>query len=692
MKASEAQFLDFLDGRRQFIIPIYQRTYSWTLDECDELWNDIVRTATDASIITHFVGSIVYIHHGIPTATQPAEFMVIDGQQRLTTLTLLLLALASAFQQRGDVDAADEIRERYIFNKHSKDSRRYKILLTQDDRDTLFRLLDDKEQEERASRRIITNYEFFRERLRTTGIDPDLLHQGVAKLVIVDISLDRSHDNPQLIFESLNSTGLELSQADLIRNYVLMGQPTNEMERLYRDYWLPMERRFGHIDYDSQFDRFVRDYLTLRTGRIPNIGDVYSAFKQYTREVFGGAVQEPIADIARLAKFFVYMVLCKEPDVELRSVFEDIATLKVDVAFPFMLYLYEHYDQHRLNKADFVEMLRLVESYVFRRAVCGIPTNSLNKTFASLSRDVDLEKPLESLSATLRSFTSYRRFPEDSEVERELAVKDVYNFRSRNYLLRRLENAGHKERVVIEEHTIEHIMPQNPNLSKEWQDMLGPDWQTAQKQGLHTLGNLTLTLHNGPMGDRPFRVKRDMEGDFRQTPLMLNNTLQDLDHWDAEKIRLRGAQLARLAVQVWPAPMVGPAASSPASDQQQGSYSLDTYPALTGKLRELFLRLQKYVLNLDSSITEQFNKYDVEYNSPFTFLKVTPQAGALSLRLLIPYDRLEDPTSLCPEVSVREQWDAEAAVELKLTDEARLDDVMYLVLQALDAQSEDVPV
>lgn len=225
------------------------------------------------------------------------------------------------------------------------------------------------------------------------------------------MSLNREHDNPQLIFESLNSTGLDLSQADLIRNFVLMGLEPKEQEDIYNHYWYPMEQSFAHGEQGTYFDRFMRDYLTVRTGRIPNIGDVYSEFKTYVRGNSARTIQDVIADVFDYSKRYVRIAFSKAEDKEVNAILEDINTLKVDVAYPFLLELYDDYDQGRLTRAEFIEALKLVESYVFRRAICGIPTNSLNKTFANLGREIDKDRYLESLKAAFLLKDSYRRFP-----------------------------------------------------------------------------------------------------------------------------------------------------------------------------------------------------------------------------------------------------------------------------------------
>src|SRR5260221_11458 len=303
MKAAEIQLLPFLEGKKQFIIPIYQRTYSWTREQCEQLWNDIVRAATDKEVQGHFLGSIVFIQRGLFMAANIPQLLVIDGQQRLSTLSLLLVALAKAAEKSTKPlnISHEDIYDSYLINKHGRGEQRYKLLLTQSDKDTLIQLIDDPDQAKslKTVSRLLENYLFFEERIRQSNVDPYTLFIGISKLIIVEISLDRDHDNPQLIFESLISTGMDLSQADLIRNYVLMGLDNDEQARLYKSYWYPMEQSFRHTDDPYQFDRFMRDYLTVKQGAIPNIGKVYASFKSYQRSKLATPISEIVADVYR---------------------------------------------------------------------------------------------------------------------------------------------------------------------------------------------------------------------------------------------------------------------------------------------------------------------------------------------------------------------------------------------------------
>nr|MBW4523522.1 DUF262 and DUF1524 domain-containing protein [Scytolyngbya sp. HA4215-MV1] len=450
-----------------------------------------------------------------------------------------------------------KIESYFLFNNEEDGEDRYKLLLTQGDRGTFIRLIEDRELPTEASKRIVENYRYFESQLRRQDTDLSSVYRGISKLIIVNISLERDRDNPQLIFESLNSTGLDLSQADLIRNYVLMGLAPKAQEKVYKHYWYPMEQLFDQDAQTDLFDRFMRDYLTLksRSGAIPNIRDVYTSFKTYVQRQKEISISDVMPDVYRYSKHYAKLVLDQEPDSEIQQALRDINTLKVDVAYPFLLEVYEDYAQNLLTRQDFISILRLVESYVFRRAIAGVPTNSMNKTFATLSREIDRNHYLESTELALLRKEAYRRFPDDEEFRRELVVKDIYNFRNRGYLLRKLENFKRtKELVDPENFTIEHIMPQNQKLSTDWQADLGENWKEIQAKYLHTIGNLTLTGYNSEYSDRSFQQKRDMEGGFKVSPLYLTQGLAQLDHWNEETIKDRAAELASWAVQIWAYP------------------------------------------------------------------------------------------------------------------------------------------
>jgi uncharacterized protein with ParB-like and HNH nuclease domain/predicted transport protein len=690
MKATEARLIEFLKRSPQFVIPIYQRTYSWEERECRQLWDDIMRTGRNDEVSAHFVGSIVYVEKGLYSVSSQSPLLVIDGQQRLTTITLLIEALARSLGSSEPLEgfSANKLRNYYLLNPLEDGERRYKLLLSQTDKDSLIALLEQRARPKDHSLRIEANFDFFKKRIGETKHEIVALCKGLSKLVIVDISLNRDQDNPQLIFESLNSTGRELSQADLIRNFILMGLEPKLQNRLYEEHWRPMEMDFGQEAYTTHFDGFMRHYLTVKTGDIPNVRQVYEAFKQYARSDKVKDIETLVADIHTFAGYYCAMALGAEKDAVLKVAFQDLRELKVDVAYPFLLELYHDYASGLMTREELHQVVRLIESYVFRRAVCGIPTNSLNKTFATFTRVLKKDRYLESIQAHFSLLPSYRRFPDNEEFKRELMTKDLYNFRSRSYWLRRLENFGRKERVLVDEYTIEHIMPQNENLSAKWRDDLGPDWERIQKTYLHTLGNLTLTGYNSDYSDRPFAEKRDKpEKGFASSPLRLNKGLGTLTVWDEQAIRQRAERLAEEAAKVWTAPNLATEILQTYKLQPvAGSYGIEDHPHLmTNTLFPIFQAFRKQVLTLDPCVTEEFLKLYVAYKAETNFVDVVPQAKRLRLSLNMAFHEIHDPKGLCKDVSNLGRW-GNGDVEIGLASLEELPYVMGLVRQSFEKQ------
>ncbi len=700
MKATEANLLKFLRKSPQFVIPIYQRNYSWTEEQCRQLWADLLRAGRLEKVTAHFIGSIVYVERGLSNVVQQEALLVIDGQQRLTTSTLLIAALAKHFESRGlgellETFSAKKLRNYYLLNPDEEGERHFKLLLSETDKETLLSILQGSPMPAESSTRINENYALFQQLIVQHENELEAICQGLAKLVIVDVSLDRSQDNPQLIFESMNSTGLELSQADLIRNFILMGLEPKLQTELYKTYWRPMEKGFGQAAYAVHFDAFMRHYLTAKTGEIPNVREVYTAFKTYARSL-SGDTRDLVADIHSYATYYCAIALGSESDPSLKQTFHDLRELKVEVSYPFLLDAYNDYKQDRLTADELVQIVRLVESYVFRRAICSVPTNSLNKTFAGLSRTLKKDRYLESFKAALLLLPSYRRFPNDEEFQRELKLRDLYNFRSRSYWLRRLENHGKKERIDVENYTIEHILPQNESLSKDWQAELGPEWQRVQQTWLHTLGNLTLTGYNSEYRDFPFAYKRDQVTDkdgnpigFAHSPLKLNLGLGKVAAWNEDAIKVRADRLSLEAAKVWAAPQL-PAdvidAYRTVAVKTGQQYSIDDHPFLaSGSMRELFDLFREAVLALDPCVSEEFLKLYVAYKAETNFVDVVPQSKRLLLTINMPFHELDDPRGICVDITNIGRW-GNGNISVGLASKDDLPYVMGLVRQSFDRQ------
>ena len=539
--------------------------------------------------------------------------------------------------------------------------------------------------------RILENFNFFVDQIDKS--DLSTLCKGLAKLVLVDISLNADHDNPQLIFESMNSTGRELSQADLIRNFTLMRLEPDHQKRLYKEHWRPMELAFDQEHYDKYFDRFMRHYLTIKTGEIPNVKKVYEAFKHHAYGLNKDSVETLIADVHNYAIYYCTMVFGVHSNPALHVAFCDLRELKMDIVYPLLLELYHSCVEEKLSAEDFEHAVRLVESYVFRRRVCEIPTNSLNKTFANfhkdIDKDIDKDRYLENIRARFLLLQSYRRFPRDEEFKRNIKERDLYNMNIRSYWLRKLETHGCKEPISVNELTIEHILPQNEDLSRDWRKDLGPGWERVQESLLHTLGNLTLTGYNSEYGDRSFVKKRDMKGGFKQSPLRLNEGLGELEHWDAEAIQKRADKLAERAIEVWQAPCLADTTLSAYRKEAAKSSvsSLEHYHYLSKspQIRRIFDALRVEVLALDTCVYEELMQVMIAYKAETNFVDVQPQHQGLKLFLNLSFHELDDPRSLARDVS-KIGRNSKGEVEVKLQDLETLPYVVGLIRQALEKQ------
>ena len=703
MKATEAKLLEFMRKSPQFVIPIYQRSYSWEKKECLQLWNDIIRAGENDNTRAHFIGSIVYIEKGIYQVSSQTPLLVIDGQQRLTSISLLISALAEKLEKlpEGEQEILEgfsprKLKNYYLRNPEEEGEKHYKLILSKTDKDSLVAILNRAIKPQEYSVRIYENYELFKKWIDGYSDRLDIVCRGIAKLVLVDIALSRDQDNPQLIFESMNSTGKELTQADLIRNYILMGLDIKEQTHLYEQFWRPMEIEFGQEAYNSDFDSFMRHYLTVKTGKIPRINEVYDRFKEYAESLHQQHIEMAsiVENMRIFAQYYCNMTLKKEPDRGLKSLFDDIKELLLDVVYPLILELYDDYAHGVLLRDEFLEIGRLIESYLYRRSICSIPTNSLNMTFARFLRSIDRENYVESIKAHLILLPSYRRFPRDAEFFRDLQTRDIYNNPRRNYWFKKIENYNRKEQVDIDEYTIEHIMPQNPNLSEEWVKALGPNWREVQETWLHTVGNLTLTGYNSEYSDKPFHKKRDMENGFRDSPIRLNQSLRDVEHWNEDAIKERARTLTELASKIWKAPTLPeeildnyrPAKTSkPTYDIDDFSFLSPSHPSYSHEIRMLFDALREKILDLDSAVSERLLKRCIAYKAKRNFVDVIPYETHLRLKLNMPFAAIHDPKERCIDVSnlgKSGNWD----VEIRISDTQDLPYVMDLIKQSLEYQ------
>lgn len=577
MVATQTALTSFLtQNRTQFIIPVYQRNYDWKESQCKQLLRDILEVGSKPEQDTHFIGSIVFIHEGIYTSSEVRPLVVIDGQQRLTTLSLLYLTIRNFALRHGRQEVADEIYETILFNKYVKeDGSKLKLKQTDNNSQAFMHLLLGHEANAYNDySRVIENYKYFYQQLNEENFD--LILTGLERLLFVEISLERGKDDPQRIFESLNSTGLELSQADLIRNYILMGLPPDEQIKVFHTFWQVIEQHAQFEDrQESKVSAFIRDFLTVKTKKIPVKSQVYEAFKALYRERDEAFYGKTLSELKTYS--FHYNKLLnpgREQDPDISRELKHIDQIEINTAFPFLIPVYDDYKEGRIDKAILLAVLRLVQSYTWRRFILALPTNALNKIFMTLYSDIEPEDYLASIERSLVKKKGAARFPNNEEVKAALKEKDVYNIRSknRNYLFSRLENHNNREPVNTESDqiTVEHIFPQKPDA--RWKEVLSKeDYFLMGSKHLHTLANLTLSGNNGQLGNKPFEEKRamnvnDREQGYAYSRLWLNADLRSAEQWGIAELGKRYARMYKRFLEIWPYPSVSEIPDSEAED------------------------------------------------------------------------------------------------------------------------------
>ncbi|MBC7796826.1 MAG: DUF262 domain-containing protein, partial [Pyrinomonadaceae bacterium] len=522
--------------------------------------------ARDEKLLSHFVGSIVYIQDSVYLSGSSLKLTVIDGQQRLTTISLLLLALAHKTAKIGEREKSENLIEDFIINKRLTNER-LKLRPIEEDANALeFLLKNDDLATFNGFSRVIENYRFFENEVSDGEVD--LILKGLYKLFFVQVSLERGKDDPQRIFESLNSTGLDLSSADLIRNYVLMDIAPDEQTRIYQTYWREIERYCQeNVSQQSKLSDFVRDFLTMKFRQIPPKAKVFQQFRsEYNFSETNHADKLPqleilLQELKRYASYYNKLInQDSEPDKEICEHLKYINRLEITTAFPFLLEIYQDYSTNTINRAQFIEVLKLIQSFAWRRFLCGVPTNALNKLFMTLYQSVNKSDYLPSIETALLKKRGSQRFPNDTEVIENLKTKDFYSAQSKNriYFFERLEN--HKRNIPFqiegnEKVTTEHILPQNP--SREWKTELGDALEPLKQKYLHTVANLTISGNNGELGNKSFTAKRDLpEFGYKQSGLWLNQYLAEIDRWTEGEILERLRILTERTLQIWKFPNV----------------------------------------------------------------------------------------------------------------------------------------
>ena len=563
MKASEINLNRCLSQTdTQFVIPVYQRNYDWTEAQCRQLLTDILAAGATEKVNAHFIGSIVYIHDDVYSASGIRELSIIDGQQRLTTITLIYIALYRLLKSMGDQQKLTRIHETYLINKFAAEEEKLKLRPTENNDRAIKHLLsgDGEDSFNGGFSRVISNFSYFSSRINEDNIEHVL--GGLGKLMFVEVSLERGKDDAQRIFESLNSTGLELSQADLIRNFILMGLSRKKQNDIYLKYWQKIEQNAKELSTNqSRVSDYIRDYLTLKTKKIPNKSSVYAQFKERFPALEYEVLETLLEELKILSRHYHRFINPEqESDPSIRRQLRNVEQLEINVSYPFLLQVFSDYENEQIDKPQLLDVLELIQSFVWRRFILGLPTNALNKIFMRLHEDVDSEDYVASIARSLMKKKGSQRFPRNAEVIATVVEKDFYNIKPRNrtYFLQRLENHNNKEPVQLDGNsdiTIEHIFPQTPDT--KWKDALNSEAYLALSEThLHTIGNLTLSGNNGSLGNKSFAEKKQMNHDAKEqgyafSRLWLNRYLKDIDQWDLAAYEERSRLLSERVLEIW---------------------------------------------------------------------------------------------------------------------------------------------
>ena len=603
MKGEAQPLIKYFDGSdKRFIITIYQRNYDWKEENCEQLFQDLIKLH-NSDRKSHFFGSIV---SSIQFGTE--DIFIIDGQQRITTVSLLLIAMVNA-KKDGLIEATDaklveKIFKRYLVDEYQEDERKVKLKPIKKDMQAFDALLYKPKDQYIKESNVTRNYDFFYDKITRAGLTLDELFETIKKLEVINIRLDED-DDPQLIFESLNSTGLDLSEADKIRNYLLMSLALVEQDNLYTRFWNPIEE-FTKYEPSS----FVRDYLTMKQGKIGRIDKIYFIFKEYaeTANIDRATLLE---DMYHYAKIYNHVDTAKVGTDKLNRKLNQLRTLDSTIAYPFFMAFFDYASKVELAETEIYQVLDVIEAYWARRIICNLPSNALNKVFATLHRDVlnyvdkssgySTNSYIDVLTYVLLKKGGSSVFPSDDEVKGDFKTRQVYKMpvNSRMFILERMENQDNNERHdVVKELTeknitIEHIMPQT--LSSKWKATLGDDWERIHEQYLHTMANLTLTGYNSQYSNLTFIEKRNMQKGFKDSAFRLNNFVKSCEQWTETELKARQKELQNVFMRLWPMPTT----SFEPLRREAESASLDDedYEFTGKKLQAYMLHGVRYTVN-----------------------------------------------------------------------------------------------
>lgn len=586
MKALEAQFLEFIRRDVQFKIPIYQRLYSWVAsDHCQKLIDDIKMLLEHPNYPIHFMGSIVYIDEkGLANLSGTRELLVIDGQQRLTTFTLIFKILEDLarngnkkFGISADVSLAEKIKENCLFNKYSKLESKSKLILTKTDNSTLQQLLNNGRKSFSSDETVlINNYDYMASQILPLIKEYSLetFYDNLNKLMIVDVGLYQQTDNPQQTFESLNATGKELEDGDLIRNFLLMNLTSERQKFIYENYWYPIEESLGvYLTF------FFINFLYMEKGTSTNIKNLYKEFKVYFYDKYESHdnIEELTIKLFEYSKYF-NLIICNfentKDDDRLVAALKSLNRLEFNSYIPLLMPIIHEYrvgheilneqkepEIRKLSLGDLLKIIHYIESFLLRRNICGIPTNSLNPIFRTIWSDIDIDNILYSFCENLIWLEDNKRFPTNEEFLESLMDVPLYNYGNCKLILEELEKFDNKEAPkTFESLQIEHVLPKTNNdpykLSETWREMLGKNWKEVRNTWIHRLGNLTLTGYNPEYSDYDFNKKKSMKNGLCQSSLRLNQFICKCTTWDENTLKERAEYLSKKIIEIWKYPVL----------------------------------------------------------------------------------------------------------------------------------------
>jgi uncharacterized protein with ParB-like and HNH nuclease domain/predicted transport protein len=679
MEASVIKLVELLGDARQYLVPLFQRPYSWERKEWQTLWTDITDLCETQSPRPHFFGAMVLI----PARSVPegvTKYSLIDGQQRYTTISILFAALRQVALQKKEERLAEEIYKRFLINEFADGDDYFKLLPTQGDREHYKNIIRGQISNDDDAR-LAKAYRYFESEIRRADIEARKIKDVVEKsLSIVRVLLDEKED-PYAVFESLNAKGRSLSQVDLIRNYFLMKIHTNQQEEIYNTFWQPMEETLG----EANLTEFMRHYLIMRRGDFVKKGDVYYNLRNYVEQEQKDAVEE-LKTLSHFSTYYAKILeLNLESNREIAKAIHRLNRIEVTTAYPFLLACYNDYIHQTLSSEEFLEVLKVLENFIVRRFVCGVPTNQLNKIFAPLYQQI--KASASSFVDSVKDILEKRGYPKDYEFEKNLREAKLYGGGDRKektkFILETLEESfGHKEQVRFEKLEIEHVMPQT--LTSWWETHLGENWEFVHETLLHTLGNLTLTGYNSNLSNSDFEEKKSR---YKESRLELNAYFSDIETWRESDIQSRAQKLAKQCLEIWP--YFGKDNLIQQSEtQSERRYTFETMhngDYLQGEILDLFEDFQDSVLKLGEVREEILRNYIAYRVRDNTFVSVVPLRSALKLYLNLPFNEVHHEGAFCRDVSNIGHWgvgDVEVKVE-KFSDIGR---VMPLVEKAYRRQ------